>query len=143
MPSISFVSLFFGLITGPYPVTVAVEGPVAAVELELDHRVVATLRAPPWTAAVDFGTALEPHEIVARALDGNGAELARAREWVTLSQPSAKAVIQLEPGETGVAGVVAAPKTARLAWSNVRGEDPTSMSMTFDGAALQVAANGV
>jgi hypothetical protein len=92
MPSaISFVSLFFGLITGPYPVAVAVDGPVAAVELLLDHRVVATLREPPWTAEVDFGTALEPHELVARALDRRGAEVASAHESVNLSHPSARA----------------------------------------------------
>ncbi len=34
--TISFLTLFFGLIAGPFPVEVAVSGPVAVIELAVD-----------------------------------------------------------------------------------------------------------
>ena len=48
--TIAFLSLFFGLITGSYPVELSVQGPVATVELLVDGRSVRTLQGPPSSA---------------------------------------------------------------------------------------------
>src|SRR4051812_4739193 len=94
--TISFLTLFFGLITGPYPVELAVNGgPAAAVELTVDDQTSSRLPGPPWKAKIDFGRALAPHHIVARALDAEGKELARTEEWANLPHRLTKAEILL------------------------------------------------
>lgn len=98
---IAFVTLFLGLTLGAYPVEVSVEGPVAAVELLLDGASVGRIAGPPWTGQVDFGTALQPHELVARALDAQGQEVARARQWINLPRPEAEAEVVLEGSAQG------------------------------------------
>jgi len=94
--TISFLTLFFGLITGSYPVELAVSGPAAAVELTVDDRASDRLLGPPWKARINFGRTLAPHRIVARALDAEGKELARAEEWANLPHPLTKVEIVLE-----------------------------------------------
>ncbi len=42
--NIAFLSLFFGLISGPYPVELAVDGPASAVEVLVDGRSAARSR---------------------------------------------------------------------------------------------------
>jgi hypothetical protein len=69
MVQIAFLTLFLGLISGKQEVAVAVHGPVSAVELLLDGTAVAHLGRPPWSTRVDLGPQLEPHELVARALE--------------------------------------------------------------------------
>jgi hypothetical protein len=88
---IVFVTLLLGLISGPIPIYVTVEGPVATVEYLLDGTVVAKAEFPPWSAKVDFGPALQPRELVARALDKDGNEIARATRWVNLPREPAEA----------------------------------------------------
>src|SRR5436853_6466472 len=114
--TISFLTLFFGLITGPYPVELAVTGPVAAVELTVDDHASARLPGPPWKARIDFGRTLAPHRIVARALDAEGKELARAEEWANLPHPLSKVEILLEStkGEP--------PRAAKVVRANLHGE---------------------
>lgn len=134
--TISFLTLFFGLLSGPFPVELAVSGPVAAIELTLDGGAAVHLPAPPWKAKLDFGPGLAPHRIVARALDAKGHELARAEEWANLPHPAAKAQIVLEGEKAGP------PKAARVAWTNVQGETLASMSLIFDGRPLKVDTEG-
>jgi hypothetical protein len=134
--TISFLTLFFGLLSGPYPVEMAVNGPVAAVEVTLDGGAAVRLAAPPWKAKLDFGPALAPHRIVARALDARGRELARTEEWANLPHPAARAGIVLEGNKAGP------PRAARVAWTNVQGETLESMSLTFDGRPLTLDAAG-
>lgn len=52
---ITFVTLLLGLTTGVWPIEVAVGPGVAAVELRLDGRTVATLTQAPWKASVNLG----------------------------------------------------------------------------------------
>jgi hypothetical protein len=130
--TISFLTLFFGLISGPFPVQLAVSGPVAVVELTVDGGTPSRLVAPPWSKIVDFGPALAPHRIVARALDTGEHELARAEEWVNLPHPQAKTEIVLE-GEKG-----GPPRTARVVWTNVLGERLESVALSFDGRRLRL-----
>lgn len=129
---IAFLTLFFGLISGPYPVELSVNGPAAAVEVLVDGHSAARISGPPWKGTIDFGPALLPHEVVARALDAEGHELSRAQEWVNLPHPLSKAEIVLEGGGSSP------PKAARVAWTHMKGLNPRSISLTFDGQPLKL-----
>lgn len=133
---IAFVTLFLGLTLGAYPVELAVEGPVAAVELALDGAVTGRIAGPPWRGRVDFGSTLVPHELVARALDANGQEVARARQWINLPRPAAEVEIVLEG--TGVGN----PSTARLTWQSRTGAQPSSIRLTLDDQPLTLGPDG-
>jgi hypothetical protein len=131
---IAFVTLFLGLTLGAYQVEVAVEGPVAAVELALDGTVVGRIDGPPWTGQLDFGKTLAPHELVARALDANGQEVARARQWVNLPRPVAEVEVLLEGAGH--------PSMARLTWQSRTGAQPSSVGLMLDGQPLPVGPDG-
>lgn len=135
--TIVFLSLFFGLITGRYPVEVAVTGPVAAVEILIDGRSAAQMEGPPWKTVVDFGPGLLPHEITAQALDAEGHVVSEARDWVNLPHSQVKADIILEGGGDGTA-----PKAARVLWANLQGQKPRSVTLTFDGLPVPLDGDG-
>src|SRR4051794_3619845 len=128
--TIAFLTLFFGLITGPYPVELTVSGPAASVEIEVDGRPAGALPRSPWKGTINFGSSLLPHQVVARALDAQGQELGRAEEWVNLAHPPSKAEIVLEGGGKGP------PKAAKVAWTNLKGEKPHAVALTFDGITV-------
>jgi hypothetical protein len=109
---------------------------VAAVELTLDGVAAGRLAGPPWVARVNLGADLRPHELVARALDAEGKEIARATQWLNLPRPPAEVGVVLENDEKGV------PQAARLTWQSVNGINPTSTALTLDGEPLQVDAAG-
>lgn len=132
---IAFVTLLLGLISGVYPIEVTVSGPVVAVELTLDGAPAGRIEGPPWKAPVDLGADLRPRELVARALDAEGQEIARASQWLNLPRPPAEVEIVLER-EEGV------PKAAVLAWQIVSGVKPASIDLTLDGEPLKVDAKG-
>src|SRR3954465_14216328 len=130
--TIAFLSLFFGLIAGPYPVELTVSGPVSAGELLVDGRSVQKLQAPPWKAEIDLGQDLQPHEIVARALDARGNEIARAQEWANRPHSLAKVGVILEGEKLG------APRGAKMVWTDLKGEEPAARLLTFDGVPVRV-----
>ncbi|HSS76349.1 MAG TPA: hypothetical protein VLV54_06350 [Thermoanaerobaculia bacterium] len=134
--TITFLTLFFGLISGPFPVELAISGPAAAVELTVDDRASVQLQGPPWKAKIDFGRELAPHRIVARALDAEGKELSRVEEWANLPHPLTKVEILLETVKGDV------PRAATIVWTNLQGEKPESMAMTFDGVSLKLDPAG-
>jgi hypothetical protein len=136
MTQIAFLTLFLGLALGPQSVELTVTGPVAVVEILLDGAPVARLEGPPWTGRIDFGPALLPHELVARALDAQGTEISRVSQWVNLPRAPAEVEILLEqaPGGRRVAG--------RLIWRSRTGENPSAMAVTFDGNSLIPDAEG-
>jgi hypothetical protein len=129
---IVFVTLLLGLISGPIPIQVTVEGPVAAVEYVLDGTVVAKAEFPPWNAKVDFGPDLRPRELVARALDREGNEIARTVQWVNLPRPPAEVEIVLESDASG------RTKAARLSWQSLISAQPAALSVTLNGKPLLV-----
>ena len=101
MTSIAFASLFLGLVLGNNTIGAIVEGPVAAVEFQLDGEPVARLAKPPWSTRIDLGADISPHELTARALDSSGVEIARVRQWLNLPRPQAETQIVLERDESG------------------------------------------
>ncbi len=133
MFEITFLTLFIGLGSGSHPVELAVRVPPGApaphVELLLDGAPAGRLTGPPWRTQVDFGPGLLPHELVARALDGEGRELARARQWWNLPRPPAEVEIALEPGPDD------RPAAALLAWQSVIPGLPRIL-VTLDGQPL-------
>lgn len=133
---IAFVTLLLGLISGIYPIEVAVSGPVAAVELTLDGAPAGRLEGPPWVARVNLGPDLRPRALTARALDAEGKEIARASQWLNLPRPPAEVAIVLETDAEG------APKAAVLTWQSVNGVKPVSVNLTLDDEPLLVDAKG-
>jgi len=136
MVQIAFLTLFLGLTAGPQPVALAVRGPVATVELVLDGTAVVRLGGPPWRTKLDFGAALVPHELVARALDDKGQEVGRARQVLNLPRPPAEMDVLLENGPNGY------PAAARLTWSSLTNEKPAAVNVVFDGQSLAVDESG-
>ncbi|HEY3569006.1 MAG TPA: hypothetical protein VGP73_13815 [Thermoanaerobaculia bacterium] len=134
--TLAFLSLFFGLIRGRYPVELAVNGPAASVELLVDGRGVQKLQGPPWKTEIDFGPDLLPHQIVARALDARGREIARAEEWANLPHPLTKVEILLERER------LETPRAAKIAWTDLKGEKPSARRLAFDGLPLTLDADG-
>jgi hypothetical protein len=134
--TLTFLSLFFGLISGSYPVELAFDGPAAAIEIQVDGKSAGRLEEPPWRTMVDFGPDLLPHQITARALDAQGHELGTAEEWVNLPHPLAKLDIVLERQGSGP------PRAAKLSWQNLAGEKLRAASLTFDGLPVKLDANG-
>jgi hypothetical protein len=130
--TIAFTSLFLGLVLGTHPVGVAVEGPAAAVAFELDGTPIGRADRQPWALDVDLGRDLSPHELVARALDPGGRELARTRQWLNVPRPPAEAELLLERNALGRA------VAARVTWQSLLGIPPRRVSVTFDGRPLDV-----
>jgi hypothetical protein len=133
---IAFVTLLLGLISGVYPIEVTVSGPVAAVEFRLDGADAGRIEHPPWIARVDLGADLRPHELVGRALDAEGKEIASVTQWINLPRPPAEVQVVLESDGKGV------PRSARLAWQSVNGVKPASIDLTLDGEPLTVDGSG-
>lgn len=136
MTQMAFLTLFLGLTLGPQPVELTVTGPVAAVELLLDGAPVARLDGPPWKGEIDFGPALLPHELVARALDGQGRETGRVSQWVNLPRPPAE--VDLVVVESDARG---RPAVVRFSWQSLTGEAPSEVSVTLDGKPLRPDAD--
>jgi hypothetical protein len=109
-------------------------GPVASVQIALDGTVVGTLRAPSWSADVNLGPDLTPHELVANALGSDGRQVASCRQWLNLPRPPAEVEVLLERGMDGRA------TAARLSWQVVTGQQPKSVEVRLNGKRLEVSA---
>ena len=130
--SLTFATLYLGLILGVRPIEVVATGPVADVAFELDGREVARVFDRPYRQPLDFGVEYAPHELVARAHDAKGKEIALARQWINLPRPPAEVQIVLEKDKSGKVVAVG------LAWASRMGPRPTGVVLTFDGQPLPV-----
>ena len=126
---ISFVTLILGIALGVRPIEVRADPAVSTVEYQLDGHVLGVLTAPPWKLVVDFGAPM-PHELVAIARGGDGAEIGRAVQRINVPRPVAEATLALLPG-TGGRG-----RVARLAWASALSEKPERVELTLDGQPL-------
>jgi len=127
---VTFISMFLWLMTGVHPVEVAVEGPVASVEIFLDGTRVGVATPPTWSADCDFGAALRPHVLVAVALGEDGAEMGRARQVINLPRPDAEVEVVFERGPTGVPVAIKVVAQSRTLL------EPEGFMVTFDGLVL-------
>jgi hypothetical protein len=81
---------------------------------------------------VDLGRELAPHELVARAFDSAGHEVARVRQFLNVPRPPAEVSLLLERNSEGLGVAV------RLAWQSLLGTPPRRIEVTFDGRPLDV-----
>jgi hypothetical protein len=128
--SVVFLTLLLGLVNGPRQITLDAGDAVSQIALLLDGQEVARIPHAPWTTRIDLGADLLPHHLEARALGGDGSEVARAEQWINLPRPAAEVEIALEG--TGRS------RTVRLGWQSVTGEAPTKVKLVMDGKALHV-----
>ncbi|HEY1250581.1 MAG TPA: hypothetical protein VGH97_05290 [Thermoanaerobaculia bacterium] len=119
------------------PVRVVVGGPVATVAIVLDGKPAAVLRPPFWEGELSLGEELMPHELVARALGSDGAEVASARQWLNLPRPPAEVEALIERDASGRA------KRAHIAWESLTPHGPTSVKATFNGVPLALSKDHV
>lgn len=133
---IAFATLFLGLVTGVVPVNFLVEGPVAEVRLQMDGKDVGAAQGPPWTLTVDFGRELMPRELVARALDSQGNEIAIARQMVNLPRPPAGVDVVLERDKKGN------PVAATYSGASLVALEPATVKVTFDNKPLSPSRAG-
>ncbi|HBL29523.1 MAG TPA: hypothetical protein DD490_22035, partial [Acidobacteria bacterium] len=138
MVQITFLTLYLGLTLGVQPIEVTVTGEtaVAAVEIVLDGAPIGRLEGPPWRGQIDFGPALLPHLLAARALDAEDRELGTTAQWVNLPRPPAEVDVLLENGPAG------RPVSARLTWQSLTGEQPSALGVTFDDRPLIPESDG-
>ncbi len=131
---VEFITLFLGaLITGPNQVELQVHEDVAALELRLDARAVATLRKAPWALEVDFGDQLLPHLLEAVAYAGDGREVGRASQWVNLAPKQTDLTVNLDRNRT------THRLEARLSWQSLsQDNEPIGAVAVFDGEPLEV-----
>jgi hypothetical protein len=133
---VTFVSLFLSLISGIHPVKVAVDGPVARVDVVLDGERVGRLTGPPWTVRCDFGPEVQPHELVAVAFDSSGDEMDRASQFVNLPRARAETRVVFESDERGL------PIAVRVFWESAEPIEPLAVFAIFDGQVLQPEEDG-
>jgi hypothetical protein len=127
---VTFVTLFLALVSGVQTVEVAVDGPVARVELLLDQRQIGVMEGPPWRTTCDFGSPVAPHELEAVAYAVDGAVLDRTRQLINLPRPNAEVQIAFATDEQGM------PNALRVFWESWENTEPLSLFVLFDGSVL-------
>ncbi len=131
---IEFLTIFFGLISGPQMVEMAVLGEVATIELRLDGAMVRKIEAPPWKAEIDLGEALRPRRLEAIARGAGGEEMARVEQVLNVPTSEAQMRIMLEPQLENM------PRRGRLLWLAASRERPVRVLAELDGTPLSVQA---
>jgi hypothetical protein len=127
-----FLSLFLGLVSGRGNVEFQAGPAIKSIQVLLDARQVAVMQHPPWRAAVDFGPAIAPGELVAIGFDEHGKEVARAAQTINLPRPTAEFVIALQNDEKGV------PMAAELRWEHLLAAKPVKSILAVDGNDVPV-----
>jgi hypothetical protein len=129
--TVTFVTLFLTLVTGPQVVEVDVTGDVASVEFRLDGDTVGTRHGKPWRVRCDFGN-LRPLVLEAIAFDAEGNERARDRQLVNFPRPPVESSIVLNEGADSK------PATARIIWQSAKDLEPVSVAARLDGESIEV-----
>lgn len=129
--TVTFVTLFLNLVTGPQVVEVAVTGDVAAVEFRLDGETVGVRHGEPWKVTCSFGR-LRPLVLEAIAFDSDGNEVDRDRQVVNLPRPPVESSIVLEQGSGSQ------PTSACVIWQSAKELEPISVEVRLDGEPIEV-----
>jgi hypothetical protein len=132
MAHIAFLTLYLGLVSGQQPMELTADPMVVALRMELDGKVVARLKGPPWSTSIDFGPGLMPQELVAIGLDAGGQEVGRASQIINLPRPAGQVEILLEHDARG------APVGATVVWRQLAGQKPQRTSLTLDDKVLRL-----
>jgi len=129
---IIFLTLYLGLVSGRQPVALQADGAVTSINILVDGAVIATIDGPPWRTEIDLGPALLPHEIVAVGLNANGAEVARASQFMNLPRRMGEIDLALARDANGK------PVRATLVARHIAHEKVRSVSMKLDDHPLAV-----
>lgn len=134
MPQLIFLTLFLGLTSGKATVSLQADASIAAIRLELDGRVVATMNHSPWSTEIDFGPELVPQRLAAVGYDAAGKEIARTSQDVNLPRGAAEVVI-LVKSEKG------RPARAVLVASSRKHVEPAEAQLSLDGDRLPLGTD--
>lgn len=135
MTHLAFISLFLGLVFGPHDVEMKVTGPATRIELQVDGRAIGTIDKPPWKSVIDFGPHLLPHILVARALDADGNEVARAEQSINMPRDISELQLILERD------INATPVAVHVLWRSLEADRPKDIFVSLDGRRLALDAN--
>ena len=133
---VEFLTFFLGLATGVHRVELNVTGPVAAVEVRLSGKTLATLTAAPWVVDCDLGQRPLPHDLVAIARDAQGRELDRAEQWINMEMLRTVASLAVDTDAEGRARALA------VDWQSIGEPEPQQIAATFNGRPLDVTDPG-
>ena len=129
---IVFLTVYLGLIGGRHPFELRADPAVKSMRLLLDGREVAAMAQPPWKAEVDFGDALQPHEIAAVGFNAEGHEIARASQVINLPKPRAEVQMIVHHDAMGMPTAVdVEPRHAMFF-------EPSRITLRLDGAPLRL-----
>src|SRR3954452_22042333 len=110
-----------------------VDPAVKSVRLVLDGKNVDTIIAAPWTSIVDFGPAIQPHELVAVGLDAKGEEIAHASQVLNLPRATAELEVIVDSDAKGT------PKRVTLSGFHVSYADVRRASLKLHLVPLALA----
>lgn len=127
---VEFLSLFLNLVCCIQRVEVAVDGPVAAVEIRLDGKAIGTLESPPWVIDCDFGEELRPHVLEGVAFDAAGKVMNVAVQHINVPREPAEVRILLERDKTGQA------VAARVMYESATASKTRRVLMRMNGLPL-------
>jgi hypothetical protein len=118
-----------GLVSGDQPIQVQVDPGVRAVNIVVDGKTIANLRAP-FQTILHFGSELAPHELTAVAYNADGAEAGRDTQLVNLARPQAEAAIELDRDSRS------GRLRATVRWQHISAEKPLRIKLQLDGKAI-------
>jgi hypothetical protein len=130
LAEIIFASRLLGLVAGEQQIDVQVDAAVHSVEVQRDGVTVATLNKVPWSAVVNFGPELAPHEVTVVAFDRAGSELGRDTQAVNVARPPAEIGVLLDRDAKG-------QLIAAVRWNHFAQQYPSSIIVKLDGRAIR------
>ena len=130
LAEIVFASRLLGLVTGEQQIDVQVDPAVQRLEVQRDGATVATLHRVPWSAVVNFGPELAPHELTVVAFDRDGNELARDTQAVNVARPYAEIGVLLDRDPEG-------QTIASVRWTHYAQRYPSNVTVKLDGRAIR------
>jgi hypothetical protein len=129
LAEIVFASRLLGLVAGEQQIDVQVDPAVQRLEVQRDGATVATLHRVPWSAVVNFGPELAPHELTVVAFDRDGNELARDTQAVNVARPYAEIGVLLDRDPEG-------RMIASVRWTHYAQRYPSNVIVKLDGRAI-------
>jgi hypothetical protein len=130
LAEIVFASRLLGLVAGEQQIDVQVDPAVQRLEVQRDGATVATLHKVPWSAVVNFGPELAPHELTVVAFDRDGNELARDTQAVNVARPYAEIGVLLDRDPEG-------RTVASVRWTHYAQRYPSSVNVKLDGRTIR------
>ena len=130
LAEIVFASRLLGLVAGEQQIDVQVDAAVHSVEVQRNGVTVAALHKVPWSAIVDFGLELQPHEVTVVAFDRAGNELGRDTQAINVARPPAEIGVLLDRDAKG-------QTIASIRWNHFSQQYPRSVTVKLDRRVIR------